>query len=788
MSSLPPGAPRPKRKRTFFEHQWPWFGLAFVFSGFALAVVFLFTSGLLGDPVAFRGHSWLNVSLALIGILLFSISGFYVLRKRMFAEELALARGSMQAWLWAHIYLALLGTLLVFLHAGYSLLNPELSTGKLALAVMLFTIGSGILWRLIYAFVPKSAARSVGNYSYAASREEAEQIEVEIEKISAGKSQELHRIKSALLGHRMTDAQLAQQTQALPADERATLTQIAELTERRRQAQLRSGAQRRYVKLLQAWRLLHFPVSLLFLAVVPLHVVLAYQVPAHVVPPGTVEGTSFGAFETADACEGCHAEIVEQWRGSLHARAMSRPTMITQTNQDLKKTLKGTEAPDPKDLCINCHGPVGALLTSQSALPLGSEGHLLSNEQLLNEGVSCSVCHQYTGDSKAGQASLSRFAKAFTPGRTYYGPIADPVPNSFHQSEHHPLFDKPHQLCENCHSVNYDLDSDNTIVKGKDLVLQTVFEEWQEYIDKGGSASCVDCHMPLSQSTRVAEGAWIPFEQDYDAKKRRVRDHTFIGADHRLDISEAEDPHAATRTRLLQSAATLTVEAASVAVKDDAVVLAATVANVGTGHRLPSGFAFVRQLWLEVSVRTRDGRVLASSGVIDSVDQDLCDSGLFEITSRAMLPFTKGCKREDPLLVNFQSILIDKVQPAEDADGSPLRDELGQAVLEAAPGARETTLQHFTGGAVARRRGVDGKPVVALEPNEEKSFKYEFELGRAVDSAYDVRVRLMFRAIAPYFLRALGAAQDASEAPVAPLVQNLRIDELKAVTVKLEPQ
>jgi hypothetical protein len=788
VNSLRRGAPRPKRKRTFFEYQWPWLAITVLLSGVTCALVLLFISGILGEPVAFRGHSWLNVSLALVGILLFSISGFYVLRKRMFAEELGPVRSSMQAWLWAHIYLALLGTLLVLLHAGYSLFSPALTSGKLALLAMLLTIGSGVLWRTIYAWVPRSAARSVGNYSFEASREEAAELEVEIEKLSAGKSHDLHRVKQELLRRNLSERELAERGASLGPHERSTLSEVAGLARKRQMAQLRALTQQRYVKLLQGWRLLHFPVSLLFLAAVPVHVVLAYQVPAHVVPPGSVDGSSLGAFETADACEGCHAEIVEQWRGSLHAHAMTRATMITQTNQDLEKTLVGTEGPDPKDLCINCHGPIGALLTRQSTLPLGSNERLLENERLLNEGVSCSVCHQYTGGSRPGQAALSRFADAFTPGRTYFGPIEDPVPNSFHRSEHHPLFDEPHKLCANCHSVNYDLDRDNTIVKGKDLVLQTVFEEWEDYRKKGGSASCVDCHMPISQSTRAAESAWIPFEQDYDARQRRVRDHAFVGADHRLDISASEDPHAGARTRLLKSAATLTVEAASVAVKGDSVLLTATVANVGAGHRLPSGFAFVRQLWLEVSVRDREGRVLASSGLIDRVDRDLCDSGLFEITSRAMLQFAQGCQEEDPLLVNFQSILIDKVEPAQDADGNLLSDELGHSVLEAAPGARETTLQYFTGGPIARRRGIEMKAVVALEPNEERSFAYEFKLGRGIEAAHDVRVRLMFRAIAPYFLRALGAEQAAGEPPVAPQVKNLRIDELGAVTVGLEPR
>ena len=84
------------------------------------------------------------------------------------------------------------------------------------------------------------------------------------------------------------------------------------------------------------------------------------------------------------------------------------------------------------------------------------------------------------------------------------------------------MFREPGELCQNCHSVNYDLNGDGKIEKGKDLVLQTIFEEWQHYRKKGGGASCVDCHMPVSGAKRSAEAAWIPFEQDYEAPERQV--------------------------------------------------------------------------------------------------------------------------------------------------------------------------------------------------------------------------------------------------------------------------
>lgn len=778
-------AKTPTKQRKLFEYQAPWLLLTVVGTLLSCGLAGALASGATGSRHAFRGHSAFNVTLAVVAVLLFTVSAFYLLRKRLFQEEFSLLRASMQSWLWAHIYLALFGTWLVMLHAGYSLLTLDITSGKLALFALLATIGTGILWRMVYALVPRRAAKTVGNYSVAASIAEAEQLAVEIEKIAAGRSAQFHQFKDQVIDRFNSAAEVERYVAGLPAGEGPAFRELVRLAEQRRTALARTHGQRGYVRLLQSWRLLHVPVTVLFLLMVPLHVVLAYRLPARIMPPGSVEGTSLGGFEPSEECANCHAAIVKQWRGSLHARAMSRPTMIAQTNQDLKTTLKGSKGPDPKDLCINCHGPLGAALTSQSELPLNSSA-LLSDPVLLNDGVSCAACHQYTGKSFPGKAALSQFKNGYQPGRTYFGPHDDPVPNSFHQSTTSDHFKTPGELCQNCHSVNYDLNNDGKIEKGKDLVLQTLFEEWQYYRKRGGGSSCVDCHMPMGAATRSAEAAWIPFEQDYDAPPRQVREHTFIGADHRIDIPASEDPHAEARVRLLRSAASMSLDKQSVNLNQGKLGFDISVANVGTGHRLPGGFAFVRQLWLEVLVKGANGEVLASSGVIGSVEKDLCDAEMFTGVSRSVLDFTLGCTEPDLQLVNFQAILLDQIEAAKAEDGSVVLDDLGQAKLAPTKDAKETFLQHFTGGPIARTRGIDKKPVPPLDPGEERSFHYEFDLGQRGDAVREVQVRLMFRAIAPYFLRALGKNQPRSEAPVAPLVKNLRVDELSRDSVTID--
>jgi hypothetical protein len=212
------------------------------------------------------------------------------------------------------------------------------------------------------------------------------------------------------------------------------------------------------------------------------------------------------------------------------------------------------------------------------------------------------------------------------------------------------------------------------------------------------------------------------------------------------------------------------------------------IANVGVGHRLPGGFAFVRQLWFEVKIFDAAGALLESSGTVPSPEHDLCDADMFTGISKSVLPFTLGCSEPDLALVNFQTVLLDRVEAAKDADGNPILDNMGQPVLAATKDATETFLQHFTGGPIARVRGFDKKPVPPLDPGEQRSFNYSFELGPKMDSADSIQVRLLFRAFAPYFFRALGKGQPASEQNVAPLTANLRIDELGIARARISAE
>jgi hypothetical protein len=60
------------------------------------------------------------------------------------------------------------------------------------------------------------------------------------------------------------------------------------------------------------------------------------------------------------SCEPRHEAIYDQWKATMHAHAMKSPAMIAQTNQLIRAELGATKAPDPRGICVNCHGPAGA--------------------------------------------------------------------------------------------------------------------------------------------------------------------------------------------------------------------------------------------------------------------------------------------------------------------------------------------------------------------------------------------------------------------------------------------
>jgi hypothetical protein len=120
-------------------------------------------------------------------------------------------------------------------------------------------------------------------------------------------------------------------------------------------------------------------------------------------------------------------------------------------------------------------------------------------------------------------------------------------------------------LCGTCHEVT-----------GPAILEEPTLTEYRESDFAAEGTTCADCHMPSGE-------------------------HRFVGIDPAWGGDEAD------HQRAVDGARRLVAEALSLDVTregDDAVI---TVSNVGAGHAVPTGAAFLRDLWVDVSFGEESG-------------------------------------------------------------------------------------------------------------------------------------------------------------------------------------
>jgi hypothetical protein len=494
-------------------------------------------------------------------------------------------------------------------------------------------------------------------------------------------------------------------------------------------------------------------------------------------PPGDDAGpvgtpTPPTAALTAQQCGVCHQAIYQQWQNSMHSHALTSPLTIVQTNADLAGPFAKTDNPDPQKFCVNCHGPTVSAQVTSAAMPPPASTHW-------KDGITCTSCHQFDGTPEKGSGAFqgsyqgSGFQQGFVQvDNEMLGAMDSPVGNSAHSSNStgQDFAPNPNQLCANCHEVWIDYDHDGIVEKGLDLALQTTWDEYKEYKTLGGSQSCVSCHMPVVPGlTRAADSAQIPGQQYTQAPDRQVHDHSFPGVDFALDDATQGTNTLAARTAMLESAATFFIDRNSIFNSNDGIGFSVFLANSGTGHNLPSGFAFARQMWIEITATDDSGQTLFTSGVLQNPTDDLCDGQILLDFDNPMNRWIQNCRFVDDELVTLQQQLVSLAgfQP----DGSDPFDPAG--LTKAFAIGEETWLQYLHGGVVARQRPFDGTQLVNLKPFEQQEFQYDVPTNNAGDGLH-IQARLLFRQLPPYFVRALAAGQAPTDMPqLAPLIANL---------------
>jgi hypothetical protein len=155
-------------------------------------------------------------------------------------------------------------------------------------------------------------------------------------------------------------------------------------------------------------------------------------------------------------CEGCHTEIANEWRDSLHARA--------HTDAVYQRAL----AIEPLAFCRGCHAPEA---DPREAVP----------EAAAALGVACVTCH-VLGDDIVGAAHERSSAFARATSRVAPHPIVRDGRLGATTA------------CAGCHEFEFP----DRGARSRPELMQSTVSEHRRSLERG--AACSDCHMPLVEN------------------------------------------------------------------------------------------------------------------------------------------------------------------------------------------------------------------------------------------------------------------------------------------------
>ncbi len=372
-------------------------------------------------------------------------------------------------------------------------------------------------------------------------------------------------------------------------------------------------------------------------------------------------------FMDSEACGGCHRQIYEEWKSSMHHFASMNNQFYRKSIEYMQSVL-GT---GPSKWCAGCH---------DHALFFNGRFDIPIKEQIdapeSHAGLACTSCHSISHvDSTMGNGgftieypplhelatSKNRPVRWLAEFLTYL----DPEP-------HRKTFMKPFmrenaaEFCSTCHKVHLDVPVNNyRWFRGFND-----YDSWQAsgvsgqgarsfyYPEK--SSTCVDCHMPLMNSKEpgnhqgkthshsfAAANTAVPFVND-DRKQMELTEKFLksgfitvdifgmsparqVAGDAPLVRRTNESPQAlssfASGEESDQAPQAFIREVGQVAAPVDKAAVTLTPGSTATfdvvvrtrkiGHFFPGGTVDAFDIWLEFQVKDADDRVVFWSGRVE---------------------------------------------------------------------------------------------------------------------------------------------------------------------------
>ncbi len=393
--------------------------------------------------------------------------------------------------------------------------------------------------------------------------------------------------------------------------------------------------------------------------------------------PGTQPNQLNAAIADPNGCDFCHTDpIYNSWRGSLMSQAGRDPLFWSAL------AVANHDAPQAGDFCLRCHTAKG-WLEGRSQPADGSSLQLAD----ISGGVTCAVCHRLvdpvpsTTDAAVVIDAGIRAALTATLPATHTGSamlIVDPedrrrgpfvVTQTYHSAYQTDFLGQANnaitesRLCGSCHNIDNPLlswdagrgqfwpNSMDAAAPGFDsgqlFPIESTYDEWLNSDFAAGGvtlpkfagakpggqvASCQDCHLPRTTGL-AAEAVYNPVQRDC-VSTGCLPEHQLVGGntwipqllqDSRWRLNSVADAVALNNTAqaarsMLQKAATVTITLT--ANGPDSATAVVRVIN-DTGHKLPTGYAEGRRMWLNLKAFDAAGSLIYQSGVYNAATGQL---------------------------------------------------------------------------------------------------------------------------------------------------------------------
>jgi hypothetical protein len=391
-------------------------------------------------------------------------------------------------------------------------------------------------------------------------------------------------------------------------------------------------------------------------------------------PHGTQPGLVYDIQPPEPQCSGCHSYAsgdpatstefrpFSTWAGSMMANATRDPLFFAALD------IANNDVPGVGDFCLRCHTPRGWLMghvvkpgfgppndPEKGAAACLINGTYDAPDDLNSEygGVTCHYCHRLMPQGPNGEPGYTENANAWVDdvscasegsgppcrrGPYDYTNGDSPPPHEWVYSEYH----TESAICGLCHNVSTP-DTDAGPLKtlklndgtdtGHPFPIERTFAEWQQsQYAQAPEQSCQSCHMPQSEDPEatacsyrinnrtgnlpvhafVGGNTWVPgiIKGEYGAGLDSSGTHRTDSLDQTINWAREMLGTAAAVDTTIQS---YTPPTAS---DPGAMSLAVKVTNL-SGHKLPTGYAEGRRMWLNVQVRDANGALVFESGAYD---------------------------------------------------------------------------------------------------------------------------------------------------------------------------